>query len=303
MSTYVVSPSASGIGSHERFLSVIEQEHIAIIGYAPDDGKADSFYAIKDGDLVIIARGANRNKECFFAGLADGDGWFVRVVKGEDYPEKYARKLRGFVDLRGLKVPFTTKCKGGESRNPHRTCTEIGGTDADDAVVKFVAALVEKTLFRESIMRYIEVLKRSKNLIFSGAPGTGKTYLARQIAQKMILGRVVDDETKLSNEECAKLADQMGFVQFHPSYDIRILSKDCGRFGPRTARRWVSSVRMVSSRSSAGVQRKRRTATSTLSTRSSSVTSPRIIPMRIHLNSRRTGRGLRSMSARIHVAA
>lgn len=219
MSTYVVSPSASGIGSHERFLSVIEQEHIAIIGYAPDDGKADSFYAIKDGDLVIIARGANRNKECFFAGLADGDGWFVRVVKGEDYPEKYARKLRGFVDLRGLKVPFTTKCKGGESRNPHRTCTEIGGTDADDAVVKFVAALVEKTLFRESIMRYIEVLKRSKNLIFSGAPGTGKTYLARQIAQKMILGRVVDDETKLSNEECAKLADQMGFVQFHPSYD------------------------------------------------------------------------------------
>ena len=72
MSTYVVSPSASGIGSQERFLSVIEQEHIAIIGYAPDDGKADSFYAIKDGDLVIIARGANRNKECFFAGLADG---------------------------------------------------------------------------------------------------------------------------------------------------------------------------------------------------------------------------------------
>lgn len=51
--------------------------------------------------------------------------------------------------------------------------------------------------------KYAQVLKNSKNLIFRGAPGTGKTYLARQIAEELTGG----------NEE------QIGFVQFHPSYD------------------------------------------------------------------------------------
>lgn len=50
---------------------------------------------------------------------------------------------------------------------------------------------------------YINRLIESKNLILRGAPGTGKTYLAKQIAEELTDG----------NE------DQIGFVQFHPSYD------------------------------------------------------------------------------------
>lgn len=69
---------------------------------------------------------------------------------------------------------------------------------------------------------YKEKLKSSKNLIFRGAPGTGKTYLARQIAEELTGG----------NEE------QIGFVQFHPSYDytdfvegLRPSSGDDGQIG------------------------------------------------------------------------
>lgn len=51
----------------------------------------------------------------------------------------------------------------------------------------------------DKINTYIELLKQHKNLILTGAPGTGKTYLAQKIAENM--GAYVE------------------FVQFHPSYD------------------------------------------------------------------------------------
>lgn len=57
---------------------------------------------------------------------------------------------------------------------------------------------------------YIQLLESNKNLILTGAPGTGKTYLAKQIA-KQILNVKSDEE--LQNDK------RYGFVQFHPSYD------------------------------------------------------------------------------------
>lgn len=54
------------------------------------------------------------------------------------------------------------------------------------------------------------VLESAKNLILYGAPGTGKTYLAKQMAKQMI-GVETDDALYKS--------EQFAFVQFHPSYD------------------------------------------------------------------------------------
>lgn len=54
----------------------------------------------------------------------------------------------------------------------------------------------------KNIENYLNILRSNKNLILTGAPGTGKTYLAKQIAKAM---GCTDNE--------------IGFVQFHPSYD------------------------------------------------------------------------------------
>lgn len=53
----------------------------------------------------------------------------------------------------------------------------------------------DKHLLQQSI----DLLKTNYNLILTGAPGTGKTYLAKEIAKEM--------------------GAEVGFVQFHPSYD------------------------------------------------------------------------------------
>lgn len=64
-------------------------------------------------------------------------------------------------------------------------------------------------------IHYSKLLLESKNLIFRGAPGTGKSYLAKQIAADIISNGYTDKWADLTEEQ----RRQVEFVQFHPSYD------------------------------------------------------------------------------------
>ena len=62
---------------------------------------------------------------------------------------------------------------------------------------------------------YSKILLESKNIIFRGAPGTGKSYLAKEIAADIITDGYTNKYTDLTDEQ----KSQVEFVQFHPSYD------------------------------------------------------------------------------------
>ena len=79
---------------------------------------------------------------------------------------------------------------------------------------KIIIDDTEKTLI-ECKIPYSKLLLESKNLIFRGAPGTGKSYLAKQIAADIISNGYTDKWADLTEEQ----RRQVEFVQFHPSYD------------------------------------------------------------------------------------
>ena len=70
-------------------------------------------------------------------------------------------------------------------------------------VIDYVNSLLnnEPTMIQpeQKYKEYIELLEETHNLVLTGAPGTGKTYMARAIAEEM--------------------GAETMFVQFHPSYD------------------------------------------------------------------------------------
>jgi len=193
----------------EKLLRILNE--YGVIGIGDDNMDTDRFKNKADvGDHVLVRSGG------VFVALVEITGpctnndheddlcWFpfVRKIKILSYdPEKYA-------------VAYRNKTK----QEPENGL-KIRGSTFQQTNCEFVRFWISELEKEEPMKASIEMVKRAHNVILSGAPGTGKTYFAKQMALQMILGRTVDAARPLSDAEKKAIDEQLHFVQFHPSYD------------------------------------------------------------------------------------
>lgn len=149
---------------------------------------------IKKGDVVIVKSSFEKNPKqdipclrIFILGEVTSEKGSIREENTStivSYNVNYF--WQGQIDFDGSKY--------GRYRRTIDECNDM-------EVINFINSKRNEEPTRKYI-QYIELLEQNKNLVLTGAPGTGKTFMAQEIAKEM---------------GCSD--DEMAFVQFHPSYD------------------------------------------------------------------------------------
>ena len=157
---------------------------------------------VREGDIVVVFKNqskGNANHHIMF-----GWGVFTSELINDIEDEN---PLQRFVEWKNiLDEPITS----GIVKNKlffHKT------TESQAKEIKRLLRITETNIenvqepnaqdMEAKYQTYINLLKENFNLVLTGAPGTGKTYMAKEIAKAMTNG----------------VEGHIQFVQFHPSYD------------------------------------------------------------------------------------
>lgn len=150
---------------------------------------------IKPGDILILkstsTKGQKHNQPFMRlkgVGVVEGDV----TIENDDQDKVYRCKVNY---ISQEEVDFDGPVYGAYRKTIHQADTKI------QPIIDYINSLLlpVEPIMNKRYSKYIELLMESHNLVLTGAPGTGKTFMAQSIADEM--------------------GAEMRFVQFHPSYD------------------------------------------------------------------------------------
>ena len=194
MNYWLINPKSEGSGTDLSGESLDE----VYMGWKRKD--CPKFYdSVKAGDVIIVTELSHANTKLHFIGIAqsldeENQCWYLKYSTREmnDEIQKIIREN-------------PSDFGGGESSNPWgptKSIIKLSDNSAERQIKEILNQFFKEAKMKEQLEKYKNLLEHTHNLILHGAPGTGKTHLAREIAVEM---------------GCSD--NEIGFVQFHPSYD------------------------------------------------------------------------------------
>ena len=193
-----------GDSGWNREKELLEKHSVIGLGDWEEAAKQQLYFenTMQKGDIVIVKHGRT------IIALVEVTGDYEYNDKTDD--------LLWFQRRRSVRVLDWYDVKYGYSVAERKTLERCSNhnTSTYQSIIQWLTIINHKIIMNT----YKTLLENNFNLILTGAPGTGKTYLAKQIAAQMILGKEYDEKTA-PKEEKDKMDEQCDFVQFHPSYD------------------------------------------------------------------------------------
>ncbi|WP_232473325.1 AAA family ATPase [Brachyspira sp. SAP_772] len=187
MRYWVISPNVLAKPKEhpiKNFINMMEKDNVALMGWKEDKPLGAKFENdVKLGDIIIISLRVNWERKDYFVGIVDSDSYHY------NYQDRYiqARKLKKFTRIKE-KISWDKNCTNESNQTPPAIYELNKSNEYDKKVIReFLKILNVFNIKKDKCMEeYVKLLKEDYNLILTGAPGTGKTYLAKDIAKEMM---------------------------------------------------------------------------------------------------------------------